>query len=141
VEVQDERESMTPAQRGARYRAAYEHGLGLVRAGDYAQALGAFEEAARLRPESADAVFNLAACHEAVGDPMRAISFYRRLLEQHPDDPDCHANLGTSFIKMYYREGTPAWKKMAREAWLRSLQLKPDQPDVRAHLERISQPE
>lgn len=127
---------MTPAEVARQYRAAYEKGLRLVGEGQYGLALGAFDKAAALRPASTEALFNLGACYEEIGDPPRAINIYRRVLEMTPDDPDCFANLGTSFIKMYHREKSPVWRKMAREAWQRSLDLDPGQQDVREYLSR-----
>lgn len=127
---------MTPAELGRRFRATYARGIELTGHGQYGLALGEFERAALLRPYSADALFNVGACHEALGDPLRAINVYRRVLEITPDDPDCYANLGTSFIKMYHREKSPVWRKMARQSWRRSLELSSDQPEVRAFLAR-----
>ncbi len=134
VERGGEPSAMTPAEQGRRYRAAYAAGLRQVQREQYGLAMGAFEEALRVKPAGTEALFNLAACHEAVGDPLRAIGIYRRLLEVTPDDPDCYANLGTSFIKMYHREQSPAWRRMARDAWERSLRLNPDQPMIREYL-------
>jgi len=125
---------LTPAQRSQGYQSAYDEGLRLVNGGQYGLAIGAFEKALALVPDSTHAVFNLGACHEAIGDPLRAINYYRRVLENDPDDADCYRNLGTSFIKLYYREQSPAWRKMAHDAWTRSLQIQPNQPDVKQWL-------
>ena len=125
---------MTPAEQSRRFRAVYREGMSLVEQGQYGLALGAFEEAVSAKPQSAEALFNLGACYEAIGDPVAAIRIYRQVLQLTPDDADCFANLGTSFIKMYHREKSPVWRKMARDAWRRSLELKPDQPDVRGFL-------
>lgn len=134
VEKIDETPSMTPAELGRRFRQAYSQGLELASVGRYGLAMGAFEDAVKLRPSSVEALFNLGACREALGDPLGAIEIYRRVLTITPNDADCYANLGTSFIKMYYREKSPIWRKMAREAWNQSLSLKPDQPNVRDFL-------
>ncbi len=136
VEAPDTAPAMTPAELGRRFRAVFSEGMKLAQQGKYALALGAFEQAVALDPDSVEALFNLGACFEAIGDPPRAINIYRRILELTPNDPDCYANLGTSFIKMYHREKSPVWRKMAREAWERSLELNPEQPDLRAFLAR-----
>ncbi len=133
--------AMTPAQRGRKFRAFYDEGLALAERGQYGLALGAFEKAVALKPTSVEALFNLGACYEATGDPLRAINIYHRVQEQTPNDPDCYANLGTSFIKMYYRERSPVWRKMARQAWRRSLELDPGQPDIRRFLTRSEVPD
>lgn len=129
---------LSSAELNQQYSAFYAEGLNLIRRGEYGLALGAFERALKLQPESAPAMFNLGACYEAMGDPAQAIILYRRVLLITPDDPDCYANLGTSFIKMYYRERSPAWRKMARDAWQRSLELKPGQADLERYLAEIS---
>jgi tetratricopeptide (TPR) repeat protein len=136
VEPADDLPPMTPAQREQEYEAAYRAGVACAARGQYAYALPAFEKALALKPSSVEALFNVGACHEAVGDPLRAITIYRRVLEINPDDPDCYANLGTSFIKMYYRDKSPTWRKMARDAWQHSLMLKPDQPHLQEYLAR-----
>ncbi len=136
VEAPDDTPVMTPAELGRRYRSLYEEGVRLAGNRQFGLALGAFEQAAVLKPGSADALCNVGACYEEMGDPLRAINIYRRVLQLTPDDPDCYANLGTSFIKLYHRENSPVWRKMARDAWRQSLALKPDQSDVRAFLAR-----
>ena len=64
-----------------------------------------------------------------------AVNIYREVLKIAPNDPDCYANLGTSFMKMYHREKSPTWTRMAKEAWEQSLVLNPAQPRVREYLE------
>ncbi|HVP11483.1 MAG TPA: tetratricopeptide repeat protein [Phycisphaerae bacterium] len=134
VEAPDAKPAMSPAQRMQEYEAAYEKGVELADKGQYAHAMQFFEQALTLMPSSVEALFNLGACHEAIGDPLRAINIYRRVLEIDPDDPDCYANLGTSFIKMYLRDKSPSWRKMARDAWQHSLMIKPNQPRVKEYL-------
>lgn len=126
--------AMTPDEREYRFQRSYVEGVRLAEQGEYGMALGMFDEAVRMRPDNPEAVFNLAACHDALGDPARAIDLYRRVLDMTPNDPDCYANLGTSFIKMYYREKSPAWRKMAWEAWERALSINPQQPNIREYL-------
>ncbi len=128
--------AMTPDEIDRQYVAACRAGAAFVRQQEYSPAMQAFERALALKPNSVEALFNLGACHEAVGDPARAVHIYRRVLEVTPDDPDCYANLGTSFIKLYHREKSPVWRKMARDAWKRSLELQPDQPRIQGYLAR-----
>lgn len=127
---------LTPEEQARQYHAAFTEGLNLIEQGRYGLAIGAFEQAVSIRPQSPEALFNLGACYEAIGDPVSAINIYRQVLALTPNDADCYTNLGTSFIKMYHREKSPVWRKMAREAWRRSLELKPDQPEVQAYLVR-----
>jgi hypothetical protein len=76
---------------------------------------------------------------ETKSDPsarnLVAVNIYREVLKIAPNDPDCYANLGTSFMKMYHREKSPTWTRMAKEAWEQSLVLNPAQPRVREYLE------
>jgi Flp pilus assembly protein TadD len=136
AEPPDDTALMTPAEREQAYESTYQAGMELAAKGQYGHALAAFEQALKFKPSSVEALFNLGACHEAVGDPLRAINIYRKVLEFDPDDSDCYANLGTSFIKMYHRDRSPMWRKMARDAWEHSLVLKPDQPRVKEYLAR-----
>jgi tetratricopeptide (TPR) repeat protein len=134
VEPPQARSALTPVEQGRQYQAAFSEGLTWVQNGEYGAALGAFEKAVELKPNSTGALFNLGACHEAIGDPARAINIYRSVLALSPNDADCYANLGTCYIKMYYREKSPLWRKMARGAWQQSLKLKAGQPDVQRFL-------
>jgi len=134
IERVDETPVMSPAERDRCVERAHAQGLQHAQEQRYGLALGAFEKALVLRPGSADTLFNIAACHEAMGDPMQAVLLYRQILEVTPNDPDCYTNLGTSYIKMFYRENSPVWRKMARKAWARSLELRAEQADVQAFL-------
>ncbi len=134
VQHVNETPMMSPAERDRALQRVHGQGLQLAGEGRYGLALAAFEKALELKPGSVDTLFNIAACHEALGDPMRAVMLYRQILDVMPNDPDCYANLGTSYIKMFYRENSPVWRKMARKAWTRSLELKANQDDVKAFL-------
>jgi tetratricopeptide (TPR) repeat protein len=133
----DQKKPLTRVEQEEAHWRAHGEGLRLIQDGQYGLAIGAFETALKTQPDSTDAMFNLGACHEAIGDPLKAINYYRRVLEVTPNDPDCYRNLGTSFIKLYHRESSPAWKKMATDAWRQSLRLKPNQPDVRSFLASV----
>ena len=141
VETISDVPELTSAEREQRFREATNGGARLVEQGQYGLALGAFEEAASLKPDSIEALFNLGACYENIGDPMKAISIYRCVLEIVPEDADCYVNLGTSYIKLYHRENSPIWRRLARKSWERSLQLNPDQPDVKKYLAMTESPD
>jgi len=126
---------LSPAEVEQRYHRAYAEGVQHVAKGQYGLALGAFQEAVAMKPASTEALFNLGACHEALGDPLQAIKHYRAVLELTPDDADCYANLGTSYIKLYHQQNSPAWRKMALEAWRQALELNPEQPRIRQYMQ------
>ncbi len=138
VEVIDESPQYSPQDRLARFRQAFAAGSGWIARGEYALALAAFEEALRMRPDSIDAMFNLAGCYEQIGEPTKAITLYKRVLAVAPDDAECYHNLGTSYIKLYHMEKSPAWRRMAERAWRRSLELNPQQPAVQEYLARMA---
>ncbi len=136
VQAPEKPPELTPAECEDRFLASHAEGLKLAGNRQYGLALRSFERAVALKPTSTEALFNLGACYEASGDPLRAINIYRTILRVTPDDPDCHFNLGTSYIKLYHREKSPVWRKMAREAWQRSLELNPEQAEARRFLVR-----
>lgn len=127
---------LSPAQKQSRFAEAYRAGMMYARQRSYAEAMAAFEEASRMRPDSTESLFNLAACYESVGDPLRAIGIYNKILRITPNDADCYHNLGTSYMKLYYLQKSPSWKRMAIAAWENSLKLRPDQPKIKAYLAR-----
>jgi tetratricopeptide (TPR) repeat protein len=65
------------------YAAAEEH----FAAGRYREALQGFSEAYEMSGR-ADLLYNLAVCHERLGDAGRAAAHYRRYLEEKPDAED-----------------------------------------------------
>ncbi len=136
IEKPQSKEILTAVERDRRFRRVFNEGVRLVQGRQTGPALAAFQEAVRLQPNSTAALFNLGACYEELGDPMRAVHLYRRVLTITPDDPACYFNLGTSYIKMYYRDKSPGWRKMARDAWGRSLALQPGQVEVERFLAR-----
>lgn len=138
VERPAKKPPMSRRQREQAFHDAYAEGMAYAAQREYGVALGSFEKAVALNPMSTAAMFNLGACHEALGDPMRAIGIYRKIIQLTPDDPDCYTNLGTSYVKMYYREKSPTWRRMALEAWEHSLQLNPNQPKVRRFVQQTT---
>lgn len=132
------KEPLNEQERQRRFKNAYDYGIKYAREKRYAEALAGFEEAVRLQPNSVPAHFNLAACYEGIGDPLKAIGIYNRILRFRPDDSDCYHNLGTSYMKMYHLDKSPQWKKLAVQAWQRSLDLRPDQPKIKEYLVRAN---
>lgn len=127
---------LTPQQERDAFDRAMTEGMAKVEQGDFGTALGDFEQALALQPDSIEALIAMGACHESIGDPVEAIRHYRRALAINPLEVDAHANLGTAYIKLYHRENNPTWKRLALNAWRQSLALNPDQPDLRGYLQR-----
>ena len=127
---------LTSSERAIRYDDAFRQGVRLASRGKYGLALGAFEEAASMEPGSSDAWFNIAACHEQLGDPYRAITMYKRLMASKggEPDPECYANIGTCCIKLFHRERNPNWRSLAIDAWKASLEIRPGQPMIQRYL-------
>ncbi len=125
-----------PAERRHAFYKEYRSGLALSARNEYGLALGAFERALTHEPDSTAAMIAIGACHEMIGDPIQAVRYYRGALAIDPADPDAFANLGTAYIKLFYRENNAAWREMAMSSWRQSLALNPDQPDVRDFLTR-----
>lgn len=134
VEKYDDGASMKPAEQARYFREVHAKGIQLAGDGKYCRALGSFEQALKVWTDSSQARFDLAACHDAIGDPKKEISLYKEILQISTNDQDCNGNLVTSFIRMYFRDHGLAWRKMAWEAWKQSLRTNPNQPVLRDYL-------
>jgi tetratricopeptide (TPR) repeat protein len=76
-----------PADDAAQARAAFQAGQARYRAGRFAEALEAFSAAQALRPHPS-VTFNLARCHDRLGNLARALRAYREYLRLVPRAPD-----------------------------------------------------
>lgn len=68
-------------------RTEFERGAALYRAGNYREALAAFEDA-QARSPAPQALFNIARCHERLGEYADAIESYRAYVDAAPAAPD-----------------------------------------------------
>jgi tetratricopeptide (TPR) repeat protein len=73
-----------------RARDAFTQGQELYRAGDFAGALAAFQQAEEAAPSPA-AEYNIGRCYERLGQPAAAVTAYERYLAQAPAAPDYDA--------------------------------------------------
>lgn len=74
---------------GAKDIAVFEQlGFSLMKKRRYADALRAFETAFQINPRSPDALYFLGGCHDVLGNPSQAISFYSAYLEVGHDNLD-----------------------------------------------------
>src|SRR5262249_42125540 len=67
-------------------RTDFERGAALYRAGSYREALAAFEEA-QARSPAPQNLFNIARCHERLGEFVDAVEAYRAYLDAAPQAP------------------------------------------------------
>ena len=67
-------------------RIDFERGAALYRAGSYREALSAFEEA-QARSPAPQALFNIARCHDRLGEFVDAVEGYRAYLRRPPRLP------------------------------------------------------
>lgn len=68
------------AQKKERARQAYEHGAELMAQGKYREAIEAFEDSYIAMPHP-NTLYNLAQCHEEIGDRENAIDYYQRVVK------------------------------------------------------------
>jgi Flp pilus assembly protein TadD len=91
-----------------------EDGVLLFERGDYIHARETFEAAQKLAPEDAAILYNLGECHDRLGDPAKAESFYRECLIQSPN----HAACWHALAQLWVRAGRPADAERMVEDWL-----------------------
>jgi len=130
------------------YDELVERGIGLAETRDYAAAVAALEQAAELDPGRTDAHYNLAvvygllamsdlAVEELFDDHVdeeillqNAIEEYQTVLEIEPGHVAAHNNLATIFALHGERDLAIAELQL-------SLELDPDQPEIREQLDEL----
>jgi tetratricopeptide (TPR) repeat protein len=134
----------------------------------FVAAIGAFQQALELLPNSPHLHYNLANAHRANGDEAQALAGYLRAIACAHDFAPAHNNLGTlyksqgdlanaeralleavrnepCFADAYYNLGSVRQDRKdlggAREAYLRSIELRPDFPEAHYNLGIVYQAE
>lgn len=92
------------SSRSAKPSAEYEEGIALVEAGDYEEARGAFEKAARRRPRDPDVLNMLAYSQRKSGQLDEAIATYKKALRIRPKFPQAREYLGEAYLQAALRE-------------------------------------
>jgi len=110
-------------------RALVEQGNEAYAEGNYEQALTAYQEAARLKPESAEIQINLGNAYVQQGDVQKALQAYGRALATQDEELRARAlyNQGTARLSMQDYDG-------AIDALRQSLRLTPTDEDARYNL-------
>jgi tetratricopeptide (TPR) repeat protein len=63
-------------------------------------AIGYYNNALRIKPESKEAKYNLAIFYQENNEPLKAIEIYEQMLEKNPAAPNLHFNIG--YVKLVY---------------------------------------
>jgi tetratricopeptide (TPR) repeat protein len=95
--------------------------------GDYAKAIECYKETIRLKPNSAEAHFNLGLAYGKIGDKENEIKNYKEAIRLKPNLAEAYCNLG--FI---YRDLGNS--KEAIESFKEAIRIKPDYNKARGNL-------
>jgi Flp pilus assembly protein TadD len=90
-------------------------GLVLYQRGDYRGARDTFEAALKLQPEDPALLYNLAQCHERLGDAAKAETTYSQCLTHQADHVPCRHAL----VRLLVRQGRSADATRMVEDWLK----------------------
>ncbi len=103
--------AQTPPDRADGYAA---DGLYLYQQNKYVPARQCFQEAARLHPNDANLIYDVAQCYEHEGRPDKAREAYQACLRLAPNHADCHHALAA----LLYFQGDKAGATALVEQWL-----------------------
>jgi tetratricopeptide (TPR) repeat protein len=107
-------------------RELFQSGNTLFAQGRFAAALSLFEEAWKLKPHPT-IQFNLARCHEQLGDPSRALRAYREYLKLAPDAAD-REGVFSSIARL---------ERKMRERGLQQLTVEADRPEAQVKVDDV----
>jgi tetratricopeptide (TPR) repeat protein len=102
---------------------------------DHSAALAAHARAVKLRPRATDAWLDYAAAARAAGRYGTALMALSQARGLSPQQADIRARIGIVLLAMHEATGEPDLLAEAMRALRRSLDLDPDQPDIRALLD------
>ncbi len=94
-------------------------GVAYLNSGQYREAIDAFNQAIRIKPDFADAHFNRGNSYKELGHYKEAIEAYKQAISIKPDDADAHHNLGVAY-------GSLDMHKEAIDAYKHATRIKPD---------------
>jgi Flp pilus assembly protein TadD len=87
-----------------RLRDYNEIGVELYQRGEFADARDCFDAALRLAPDDTGLVFDLAQCHDQLGDRAKAEELYKQCLEKVPNHPECRHALAVLLVRQQRRD-------------------------------------
>jgi protein O-GlcNAc transferase len=129
-----------------RVREYNEDGVRLYENGSFADARDSFQAALDLKPGDPDLTFNLARCHDQLGQPGRAEALYRQCLQSSPDHAECRHALtallvradrraeAVQFVDGWMRRAPNSSGPYAEDAWLKAQEG--DRPSAQARLQQ-----
>jgi tetratricopeptide (TPR) repeat protein len=85
--------------------------------------MAAYKKAIELKPDDADAHYNLGVNLSALGNKEEAVAAFKKAIELKPDDADAHYNLGVNLSALGNKEEAVA-------AYKKAIELKPDDADA-----------
>jgi tetratricopeptide (TPR) repeat protein len=103
-----------PSPTNHRVREFNEDGVFLFSKGDYRNALDSFDCALTLTPNDAGLIYNMAQCHDRLGDHVRAEQYYTQCLQYEPK----HAAARHGYASLLHRLGRSAEANRMIEDWL-----------------------
>src|SRR5437879_7063187 len=84
-----------------RLRDYNEIGVECYQRGEYADARDSFEVALRFAPEDVGLLFDLAQCHDQLGNRGKAEELYKQCLERSSNHPECRHALAVLLVRQH----------------------------------------
>jgi tetratricopeptide (TPR) repeat protein len=117
-------------------------GLTLFNLAEYAEAKEHFLTSMSLEPDRASAVHhNLGVLAYQLGDMQTALNEFKLALEEDPNDPDSHYQLGATYLILAFPMGAtepdPDLLHQSEEQFELSLQASPDKPEALVGLANV----
>ncbi len=112
-------------------------GATYVRQGFLKDAVASFEVAAREDPNSPAPYEQMGSCYYRMNDLPKALEAYRKAAQLDPHSAEAMRGLGIALMTQFVNDKSqPALRDQAVDAWKKSLELKPDQDDLRKLLDK-----
>ncbi len=126
--VVNKSELITDTERNRQYNNAvkglsatdwFEKGYALGISGRYQESIDAFKQAVWIKPDYAEAHYNLGTVYSSLDRHQEAIEAYRQAIKIKPDYAEAHNNLGTVYSNLDRHQE-------AMEAYRQAIKIKPD---------------